>query len=162
MADRKLIPLSLLAETDDGVVEGSTRLQKLVFLVQEGVGRPLPEGLRYDYFSYDYGPFSEELATDLESMVERGWIDVEERPATNGTQYVYRLTEDGRRVVEEMAGESSGSASTDGASGPETGVLLDRVRHVEDVFNHMPVSNLLEYVHINYEEYTAESVLEIS
>lgn len=160
MADRKLIPLSLLAAADDGVVEGSTRLQKLVFLVQEDVGR-LPEG-RYDYFSYDYGPFSEELATDLESMVERGWIDVEERPATNGPQYVYRLTEDGRRVVEEMAGESSGSASTDGASGPETGVLLDHVRHVEDVFNHMPVSNLLEYVHINYEEYTAESVLEIS
>lgn len=153
MTDRKLLPLRLLAETDDGVVEGTTRLQKLVFLVQQQVAYELPEDLRYDYVGHDYGPFSKELAADLEALAERGWIEVEKRPATNGTQYVYRLTEDGRRAVREMTGESSG---------PVTDVVLDRVRHVEDVFNHMPVSNLLEYVYNHYEEYTTESVLDIS
>lgn len=153
MADRKLIPLGLLARADGGVVEGSTRLQKLVFLVQQESGPELPDDLRYDYFGYDYGPFSKELSDDLASMAERGWIAVEERPSANGTQYVYQLTEAGRRAVREMADEWT-------LSGAE--VLMDRVTHVEDVFNHMPLSNLLEYVYNHYEGYTTESELDIS
>lgn len=54
-----------------GVVEGAVRLQKLVFLARE---EGVPFG--YHFNSHFRGPFSRELARDLDLLVDLGFVEV--------------------------------------------------------------------------------------
>jgi len=60
---------------DGEPIEGRTRLQKLVFLMQkrlEEAGEDPLQSDDYEFIPYDYGPFSKELYDDLDETIARG------------------------------------------------------------------------------------------
>jgi len=69
---KRLIPLALARVGDENPIEGRTRLQKMVFVIQQELSQTedYSEDRFYEYFAYDYGPFSKELAEDIDEMID--------------------------------------------------------------------------------------------
>lgn len=78
-----------------GEVQGRKKLQKLVYLLQEA-GYPFEEDFSYHL----YGPYSETLAAEIDELKLLGLLQEREAPTPGGyTQYVYSLSEQGRRYA---------------------------------------------------------------
>ena len=76
-------------------IEGITRLQKLLFLLQQGIGPKdlVKEAEAYDYKPYKMGPYSEQLRSGLEELESAGIVVTE--------RLNYWLPDDGDGVAEE-------------------------------------------------------------
>lgn len=149
MRRRQLLPLVLLGAEDEEPVEGRTRLQKLMFLIQkrmEEQGDPLDWA--YPFRAYDYGPFAKELYDDLDRLRRRGLVEERERHLDDDViQYDYVLTPKGREFVrEELEGRRpDGLAKT-----------AEAIKHD---FNDVPLQQLIDYVYTEFPEYAENSVL---
>ena len=93
---QSLLLLKILREDEN--VFGRTKLQKQVFLnelrlIQSNLG-----GLYYNYFRYNYGPFSSELFTDFTVLANKGFLQ----------KTTFRLTDRGRYLVDYVEGSIKG------------------------------------------------------
>ena len=93
---QSLLLLKILREDEN--IFGRTKLQKQVFLnelrlIQSNLG-----GLYYNYFRYNYGPFSSELFTDFTVLANKGFLH----------KTTFRLTDRGRYLVEYVEGSIKG------------------------------------------------------
>lgn len=109
------IPHSILliadAEGEQGV-KGRTLLQKRIYFLAELLNEET--GFRAHY----YGPFSSDVATDLDRMVMFGFLSEESRMMTAGANpqegprfYTYRLTEQGKEVVDSIKNDPANQES---------------------------------------------------
>ncbi|WP_456329327.1 hypothetical protein [Archaeoglobus sp.] len=92
--DRYVTILKLLNNVRKEV--GKTFIQKGVYILQSGLGRDLG----YSYKLYFYGPFSQELANDLDTLHETGLIDV--RYDVRKGWYSIKITEKGKMFLEKF------------------------------------------------------------
>jgi len=148
MDKKQALLLSLLAADEDGTISGRTRLQKLLFLAQEDFSEPLDTG--YEFYAYDYGPFSKELLDDIESLERDGLVSERNIDLGHGEKYIYEIEPDGQAALERFL---------EGLTEPERAEIIDRAELVESNFNGIALSRLLEFVYNQYESYTEESVL---
>ncbi len=81
-----------------GSIEGHKKLQKLVYLVQHK-GGPFTETFQYHL----YGPFSEQLANELEEIRGFGLVEENKEPGVSGHKYRYSLTDDGKNLLQSMS-----------------------------------------------------------
>lgn len=83
--------------TDAEPIEGITRLQKLLFLLQQDLGpkQLVKEAEAYRYKAYKMGPYSEQLRSDLEELESAGIVVTE--------RLNYWLPDDGDGVPEKGA-----------------------------------------------------------
>lgn len=101
MLEKILAPLILVGMM--GELRGKTRFQKLMFLIQkyaleENVGK-----LEYGFKLYHHGPFSTELSSIVNSLVLRNYLqEVVEATPSGYLRYAYKLTTEGKDVVEEV------------------------------------------------------------
>lgn len=149
MRRRQLLPLVLLEAENEEPVEGRTRLQKLMFLLQkqfEEQGEPLDWG--YPFRAYDYGPFAKELYDDLDQLRRRGFIEEREQHLDDDViQYDYLLTDEGREFVQEELADRC----------PEG--VAEIAESVKAEFNGVALQQLIDYVYTEYPEYAENSVL---
>ncbi len=82
-----------------GSIEGRKKLQKLVYLIQHK-GGPFKEVFQYHL----YGPFSEQLANELEEMRGFGLVEEIKELGVSGHKYRYSLTDDGKKLLQSMPG----------------------------------------------------------
>jgi uncharacterized protein YwgA len=83
--------IALAIDTCEGGVDGRKKLQKMIYIA-EVLGYPLEE-----YFTLHlYGPYSQELAADVQRMKEMDIVIESEM----GNHYLITLTEDGERFLE--------------------------------------------------------------
>ena len=143
MFDEYLIPLYLIYRMN-GEIRGRTRVQKLIFLAKEELKqRNLNINIRFT--AWAYGPFSRDLMDALKIQVKEGVLleSCEESPW--GIVYVYRLTENGRELIE---------------SALERGLLEKEVREkvdeIVDKYGSMPLPQLISKIYNEYSEYTPE------
>ncbi len=120
--------LLALLHAAGGAVEGSTRLQKLFFLLKHEFGISEPP---YNFLPFLYGPFSTDINDDALDLEIAGLIEVE-RGMVEPTLYV--LTPMGRMVAKEIYKKM-----------PERGVFSKMRR-----FNQMGLVELLKYVYAKY------------
>lgn len=148
MDPKRVLILATLNASEDGIVEGRTRLQKLIFLAQKS-NEGVPEVFQFE--PYDYGPFSAPILHDLDSLREDGYVVEETEQIRNGKKYIYQLTEDGKEALDEA----------DEADSDEVDIkeLIDAAQSAVSKYNKMPISRLLEYTYNKYPEYTKKSVL---
>src|SRR3989344_3645494 len=66
-----------------GKVEGRTRIQKIVYILQY-LGYPLNEDFSYSYF----GPYSDDLRTEIDMLTSTGML----QETLQGATYVYEPT----------------------------------------------------------------------
>ncbi len=121
-------------------VAGRTKLMKELFLLQQRDKKVAP---RYDFKPYDYGPFSQQIWSDLEELKVRGLIDSENLYPGE----TYFLTPRGVAVARVLWSHED----------PKT---LERIFDIKVRFNRMPLSQLLSYVYSSYPQYASKSVLE--
>ena len=123
-----------------GIIRGKTRLQKLLFLVQQELRRKGYKA-KYAFRPYLYGPYSRELYTDIEWLRMNGLVDV-------------------RNDFDERAGITTDFIITD--SGKERLSNLDFNVHkqIEEIavdvveeHEHMSTGQLVNQVHKQFGEY---------
>lgn len=91
-----LVLVLALLRSSDMVVEGRTRLQKMVYLLKNSFNVPF----NFEFRMYFYGPYSDNLADSLQllksvELVEERMIEI-----TRGiVQYNYRLTDAGQEFL---------------------------------------------------------------
>jgi uncharacterized protein YwgA len=98
MFEREALLLVLLARL--GRVWGKTRMQKLMFLSQAdavNVGNA-----PFRYYLYKHGPFSLDLALTLGALRDRRYVHESlHRSSVGNPVYLYVLTDEGRRALED-------------------------------------------------------------
>ena len=146
MIDRQLLPLALLRASEEQNIRGRTRLQKMVFLIQQQFGDTDELPGEYSYIPYDYGPFAKKLYDDLDFLEERGVITENRVTMDDKVVYYYSL---GQNADEYLNNWSS----------DEVDRVLDMAEHIKDQFNEVPLPSLLDYVYSEYPEYAENSVL---
>jgi len=110
MFERIIVPLMLTDTLKK--VNGRTRFQKLMFLVQKKAESEKIEGLDFKYEIYLYGPFSRELSSAIDDLVDKGYLEEQKTETHLGyTKYVYRLTGKGRKLLVYAKGKKLLAAS---------------------------------------------------
>jgi|SRR5208282_3388 len=90
----------VVALNEGGKVVGKTRLQKMVFLLDQC---GLKSGCSYDY--HYYGPFSAEIAEAAEDAYHLGQLNYEENPGFYAVPYgVYEIARPSANVPEAIGG----------------------------------------------------------
>ena len=90
-----------------GVVEGRKRLQKTICVLRYRDHIPIG----FDFVPYYYGPYSKTLAGTIQSLVGAGYVHEDHMEVDADIfQYEYSLTEQGRRVIQQiqLAGNING------------------------------------------------------
>lgn len=147
---RKLLPLALMHAGDGEPIEGRTRLQKLVFLMQERLeeaGENPFQSDDYEFIAYDYGPFSKELYDDLDDTIESNMVDSEQEAIDeNKKKYVYEIEDDGEQWVEDQL------------SNEEAQRILKLAKKIKDKYGDIYLSELIDEVYSQYPEYAEHSI----
>lgn len=139
--------LALLFYVVGGAVEGATRLQKIVFLVQKELGLG---GFRFT--ASKYGPWSKELEDLIRELIRQGNVTIEEHEPKEFQERpvkVYKasesLLEKGKEIFRNLFQSNPTLALT----------LYTRVR----AYATLPITYLLAYLYRKYPEYTTHSII---
>ena len=132
-----------------GEIKGSTRLEKLLFLLKEKFD--VVDKSFYEFQPYYFGPFSAQILEDVKLLRDMGLIEIDNEVFEPPSKFsdaifvrkTYRLTEEGRVKSEENF-EATVSKK------PEIGKALFRLRE----YNSMPLSNLLTHIYTEYPQYS--------
>ncbi len=147
---RKLIPMALMYAGDEEPIEGRTRLQKMVFLVQQRMDSHQNVSLEsddYEFIPYDYGPFSKELYDDLDSLVDRQMVEDREEELDSGkVKYDYEIQSAGQEFVETQL------------SAEDAQEIMQIARNVKAEYNDMLLSDLIDDVYSRFPEYAQKSI----
>jgi len=119
------------------------RIQKSLFLFAER--SKAPDGEKYEFVPYHYGPFSFGIYPDLDRLVEEGLLRVELDGSSSSPRY--SLTGPGARAVEDL----SRSAPAE---------RLDLLRSLRDWVAERSFRNLLNDVYRLYPDYAVNSVFQ--
>ncbi|UVE50078.1 DUF4065 domain-containing protein [Haloferax larsenii] len=148
---RKMLPLALLYAGEEHHIDGRTRFQKLIFLMQmEGNLDGLTPTDTYRFEPYDYGPFSSTLYDDLDDHIEQGLIEdsVEEIDEDEEiVKYEYRLRPEGREFVEKQIADS------------ELESVVQEAERIVREYGDIRLPELIDIVYSKYPKYAENSVL---
>lgn len=134
-------------------IRGITRLDKLIFLIQKKI-----EINFYNFVKYDFGPWSGEIQSDIRLLREGDLVDIKEeelklsveiidrtyRDENVNTVEIYSLTEAGEKVAKDIYEKLSAN-------------VRENISEIKNKFNHIPLTDLLKYVYLNYPEMTTKS-----
>jgi uncharacterized protein YwgA len=151
MNTRKMLPLALLYADKEHQIDGRTRFQKLIFLMQmEGNLNDLAPTDTYRFEPYDYGPFSSTLYDDLDIHIERGLIDDSKEELDEEddiVKYEYQLEPEGQEFIEEELSEG------------ELERIVNEAKRIVREYGDMPLPELIDLVYSKYPDYAENSVL---
>jgi uncharacterized protein len=157
-------------------IKGRTRLMKMIFLFDKEIRRQfnlegtISKTALPDFTAYDFGPFSSQVFTDLEFLVEMGFVKVDhlkgtEMPEEEESEYEYwqagsvpesdltapqlleqfSLTPIGRSFVE------------DGEAGKLTAEQMNVLNEFKRRCTAIQLRALLKYVYANYPKWATRS-----
>ena len=150
-------------------IQGTTRLQKLLFLLEREAGLRATQGSDFEFEAWKFGPVSKELYDDLEKLENLGLLQSvpisassspeldeyglsfddlmgeEEDQAREGSEEKqYRLTPKGLEWVRKHV------------SAIER-VTLDKIRRIKEKYGALSLQDLLHYVYTKYPDMTTAS-----
>jgi len=86
-----------------GIIQGRKRLQKTICVLKHRDNIPLG----FNFVPYFYGPYSEELADSIQSLVGAGYVNEEADEIAEGVyQYSYSLTDQGQQAIQPLLNET--------------------------------------------------------
>jgi hypothetical protein len=161
-SDLVLLMLAAPTKVESAVnrVNGITRLEKLLFLVEKETDAPQRvTGQKLDFVAYDYGPFSKDVYQAVEILEQSRLLeeerlvdgetidsmeDVDITGAVEGDEYVERrfvLTANGQLVADLLSRHH-----------PD---VMGKLTEIKDKYAERPLSSLIRYV---YKTYPASAV----
>jgi len=136
--------LAILFHVVGGVVRGATRIQKIVFLLQQelGIGS-------FTFAPSKYGPWSRDLADVLHELESLGMLHIVREETVERTVTVYRAD---KRFLDEGHTKFRQLLKLDPA-------LAIKLYRYAQIYTSLPLTYLLAYVYKKYPEYTVRSVI---
>lgn len=131
-----LLPLYLAKEVK--TIEGRTRLQKLVFLIQERVVKDLKLEEAYEFEPGTYGPYSRKLTESIKFMQSMRWVQEKMKTGEDKTLFVYELTQAGDMLVEQNK---------------ICNKIEETIKEIVKEYNKMELSELVERVHKEFPQF---------
>jgi|CXWL01.1.fsa_nt_gi uncharacterized protein YwgA len=127
--------LNFLLETIyfSGTVNGRKRLQKTICVLKYRDNIPLG----FNYIPYYYGPYSEELAESIQSLIGAGYLNEQAEEIAQGVyQYSYSLTEQGQQSIQPLLNDNIAIYNT-------------RPQQLENLINQINIMELNELVRLS-------------
>jgi len=91
--------ISVFGVTPEGKIEGRTRIQKIICLLQSKENLPFS----FNYKPYYYGPYSDDLSEGINTLVGMKLLDEKIVPTRRGSyRYDYKLTDEGIKIFEKI------------------------------------------------------------
>lgn len=130
-----------------GEVQGTTRLEKLLFLLKEEY-----KVIDEDYYHFKphlFGPYPQELPSDVRDLRAAEFIDVEEEVFGKGEMgdWIYL------RKTYDLTTKGDDEARSLYAKFSKESGIVEAMRRMQE-FNAMPLNNLLSYTWRKYPQYT--------
>ncbi|WP_245683182.1 DUF4065 domain-containing protein [Halovenus aranensis] len=134
-------------------IEGVTKLQKLLFLVEKESEffQEYKEEVEFEFAPYRMGPFSEHVYEELEFLLSLNAIESEpmsESPPellkSDLSHKRFTITAKGQKIARELESQLE----------PE---YQEEFQQIAQRYNQLPLRQLLEYVYTEYPDYAAES-----
>ena len=103
---RTAVPLAVLHSMDGHIIT-RTRMMKLSFLTDVHLRNhhvDVAEEFDFEFYASEYGPYSEELVSDVQSLDSRDLVTVTEKKV-GPKQYAYSMAPNVRRMLTESAAE---------------------------------------------------------
>jgi uncharacterized protein YwgA len=146
-------------------IVGTTRLQKLLFLIEREESLKATEGEDFDFTAYKFGPVSKELYDDLSKLENLGYITSKSvSEPSNVERDEYGLSFEGLMGDEEAtdAFEEKQYALTDAGrrwleSRNRPKAQIDKIAKVKGRYGSLSLSDLLHYVYSRYPDMTTAS-----
>ncbi len=132
-------------------VEGRTRMQKMLFLLQQEYKSC---DFQYRFHAYDYGPYSNTLQSDVDELIDQGLLQEEPEPLINGKcKYRYSITKKGIKLVEKILAEPKNKKL-------QLKEIYESSEKIKKYANNLSINELLKDVYSRFPEYTKFSVFE--
>lgn len=135
------------------VVEGVTKLQKLLFLIEQETEffEAYQEDIAFEFAPYKMGPFSEHVYEEIEFLLSLNAIESEPLDRTFQTvgdsaiaEKRFSITPKGQKIAIELENQLEVE-------------YREELQTVVGRYNQMALTELLEYVYQEYPAYAAES-----
>ncbi|OIQ82043.1 hypothetical protein GALL_361760 [mine drainage metagenome] len=152
----------------EGEIQGITRLEKLVFLLEKETESSKWLDQSAEFKPYNFGPFSEKVYQAVDMLAAAELIEDSYSPASDDTDTWeqrecigrdnrfgntdpfttrnFRLTERGKRYFEALSKELPQDS-------------LDEIGSFKKRFAFLPLRQLIRYVYLRYENFTTESLI---
>lgn len=117
------------------------RIQKTLFLFGEQA--KLPKRQKYKFRPYHWGPFSEQIYEDMDSLIENGLVERVPQPGVSWA--TYRLTRKGKKTIPAYAKRVASSA-------------LEELRRISEWVDERDFGNLLKDVYVDYPKMAEKSL----
>ena len=144
MIRRSVFPIFLIGMHD--YVEGATRLQKYAFLSAMQIKELRNVGFYNDWKASNFGPFSAELASDLETAINDDQI--KKHPVTNAYGFKvdrFAATENGKKTLKDLKHKHAN--------------IYDKILTVTKMYQSYSLSQLLQDVYYQYPKYASASTI---
>ena len=148
MLVRTTLPLLLTFANGGEPIEGRTRFQKMIFLLLE---RAKFFTNRYDFTPHDYGPYSQELQSDIDHLIREGYVAEDRKTREEGKiKYAYSITKNGTAFVNHILSDEQLNKF-------QFSKILELSNEVKDEINHKDLFLLLSEIYDKYPEYAKHS-----
>jgi uncharacterized phage-associated protein len=148
-------------------VQGTTRLQKLLFLIEREAKLKPTKGNDFDFTAWKFGPVSRELYDDLEKLENLGLLDSEpvSEPSTAeldeyGLSFDDLMGEEGSQSRDSFE-EKKYRLSEKGLAWVREHELrheaFDKIRKIKEKYGALSLQDLLHYVYTRFPDMTTAS-----
>lgn len=139
-----LVPLYIVS-LSEGCLKGRTRLQKIIFLVQDKLAKIVD----YEFQKAYYGPYSYKLCSIVDELASLGVLEeVVETTASGHDMICYQMTKSGQALLRHWLNQN---------------MLSQRAKkgidNIFDEYGRIPLPLLVRRVYREYPEWTEKSAL---
>lgn len=146
-------------------IVGTTRLQKLLFLVEHEEGVQVTEGVDFDFTPYKFGPVSKEIYDDLTKLENLDYISSEplaEPTSVERDEFGFSFEglmgdEESTESFEEKRYKITNKGKEWLANRRLSGPEVEKIRKVKGKFGSLSLSDLLHHVYTRYPDMTTAS-----
>lgn len=172
---RATLLLALLAspgyrEENAEPIQGTTRLQKLLFLIEREANIRASEGEDFQFTPWKFGPVSKELYDDLEKLENLGLLESDPVSASSPTELdeyglsFSDLMGEEESQAREVSEEKRYKLSKQGLRWVQEHVdtkkdkdTLDKIKRIKAKYGALSLQDLLHYVYTKYPDMTTAS-----
>lgn len=151
-------------------IQGTTRLQKLLFLIENEAGIKPTDGKDFQFSAYKFGPVSKDLYDDLEKLENLGLLEakgVAEPSESELGEYDLSFDDlmgDEEQESKEALEERRFKLTTAGLEWLNSRItprvspqIADKIRRIRGKYGSFALSDLLYYVYTKYPDWTSAS-----
>ncbi len=147
---RQALPLLVLYLDNQSPIEGRTKFQKIMFIIEQEVkGIDKYFSQKHSWDAYHFGPFSDSLLEDLELLNLWGLIRIKEKyfeeEDISSEYVVYEITEKGKRIVK---GKILPKLPTK---------VIKKITEIKQKYIKMPVMEIISDVYKRYPVFAEKS-----